>query len=70
MPHHHLVLLTSSSIARECADALLPCLTGAAAAFCVGFVHWVCGTRFGLPLILFYLSSSKVGRKVLAELHN
>lgn len=33
---------------------------GAAAAFVVGYVHWNCGTRFGLPLILFYLSSSKL----------
>lgn len=33
---------------------------GALAAAFVGYVHWVCGTRFGLPLILFYLSSSKL----------
>jgi hypothetical protein len=36
-------------------------MAGAIAAAVVGYVHWNCGTRFGLPLILFYLSSSKVG---------
>ena len=35
---------------------------GAIAAALVGYVHWNCGMRFGLPLILFYLSSSKVRR--------
>ena len=33
---------------------------GAGAAFIVGTVHFICGLRFGLTLILFFLSASRV----------
>mmetsp|Transcript_2640 Transcript_2640/g.7469 ORF Transcript_2640/g.7469 Transcript_2640/m.7469 type:complete len:104 (+) Transcript_2640:182-493(+) len=39
--------------------------SGATAAFLVGTLHCACGLRFGLVLILFYLSSSKVRQSFL-----
>lgn len=34
--------------------------SGAISAFCVGFLGWGCGLRFGATMILFYYSSSKL----------